>query len=144
MKDKILVDREDEILLTIFAWWNCNGYARTILSDGTTEYLHRMIMKARPGETIDHINRNKLDNRKFNLRLCTQSQNMGNQEARKKSSKYKGVMWEKSRKKYKAQLTVNGKATFLGRFVCEWEAAKAYNRAAQKIWGEYALLNVKK
>ena len=93
--------------------------------------IHRMIMKAKPGEIVDHINGNPLDNRKENLRITTSLVN--NQNARKRkdgvTSKHKGVSWCKSSKKWKAQIQINKKKKSLGSYKTEIEAAIAYNKA---------------
>lgn len=92
---------------------------------------------------IDHINNNSLDNRKSNLRLCTKRENSLNCIKRVKgTSLYKGVHYEEGRKKYTAQIMVNRKHIFLGRFKTEDQAAMAYNIAALKYFGEFARPNI--
>jgi len=103
-------------------------------------------MKAGDGDFCDHINHNGLDNRKANLRLATRSQNAWNrQKAKIKSrSKYKGVSWYNRGKRWSVRIQVNRKQKFLGIFEDEIEAAKAYDRAARKYFGEFAELNFEK
>lgn len=103
------------------------------------EYLHRLIMKPRKGYAVDHINNNKLDNRKENLRICINSNNAKNKK--QFSGNYKGVYWSKKQKKWVAQITKNKKCKHIGSFEFEKDAALAYNREAKKLHGKYAFLN---
>jgi hypothetical protein len=88
---------------------------------------------------LDHENRVRHDNRIENLRLCTHTQNLGNMRPR--VHKYKGVTFCKQTGKWRAQITINYRATHLGRFVTMEEAAQAYNQAAREHFGEFAHLN---
>jgi hypothetical protein len=90
---------------------------------------------------VDHINHNTLDNRRINLRICTQANNNKNVKKHNldTTSKYKGVYFESSSGKWKAQIGFNGSRKTLGRFVTEEEAAAAYNLAAAKLFGQFAL-----
>lgn len=107
------------------------------------EMLHRAIMKAKKGEQVDHINGNTLDNRKENLRICTHAENIRNRNQRKNSNtKYKGVF--KSGKKWGASIGYENERYYLGVFKTQEEAAIAYNKAALKYHGEFALLNTVK
>jgi hypothetical protein len=93
---------------------------------------------------IDHINRIKTDNRIGNLRPCTSTaaQNKGNIGLlRTNTSGYKGVSLNKRSGKYHAQIKINGKQTYLGRFDTPEEAALCYNKAAWEYFGEFAYLN---
>ena len=107
-------------------------------------YLHRLILKAKKGQEVDHRNGNGLDNRKNNLRFCTRSQNMMNQKRRKGTSEFKGVYWHKRIKKWLAQITVNYKRTHLGYFDSEIKAGKAYDTKAVELFGKFARLNFPK
>lgn len=102
-------------------------------------YLHRLITKAPKHLQVDHINGNKLDNRKENLRLCTNASNNRNKKALK--GKYKGVYWSKSNKCWIAQITKNYKNMYLGSFKTAKEAAVQHNKFARRLHGKYALLN---
>ena len=91
---------------------------------------------------IDHIDGDPLNNLLSNLRTCTTSQNCRNSNRKKNSSsQYKGVNFFKRDKKWKAEIYVNGKNLFLGLFINEIDAAKAYDIAAKKYFGEFARLN---
>lgn len=114
---------------------------------GTT-WLHREIMGNPEGLLVDHINGNPLDNRKENLRLCIQSQNMANARKttkKKTSSTYKGVHKESSagyKNPWSAYITKDKKRQNIGHFATEEEAALAYNQRAEELFGEFAKLNV--
>jgi hypothetical protein len=104
-------------------------------------YMHHFILGVK-GVIVDHINGNGLDNRKSNLRICTHKQNCRSSRKRKKSvSKYKGVHWCRKTKKWVAQIGLDGRTKHLGYFKIEKNAALAYDRAAVKYFGEFALLN---
>lgn len=91
---------------------------------------------------VDHINHNGLDNRRANLRNVTRIQNQRNQLPQiGGTSQYKGVCWDKANRKWMAQFTIRGRRYYLGRFISEIEAGKAYDRAARKHFGEFALCN---
>ena len=106
-------------------------------------YMHRQIMNAPAGVFFDHRYGNSLDNRKVNLRIATRVQNQYNRRkiSRKTTSKYKGVHLKRNMKKYCATIGFNGKKTHLGCFENEIDAAKAYDEAAKKLFGEFAKLN---
>ncbi len=105
--------------------------------------MHREVANTPNGLVCDHINGDSLDNRKANLRSATHLQNCWNARKSPQSaySKYKGVTFDKMRQKWNAQICVNGKRIFLGTFKDETEAAKAYDKAAKKYFGEFAALN---
>ena len=114
----------------------------------TTLKMHRVILARMVGcdllktEHCDHINGNGLDNRRENLRICTNQENIRNQlPTRGGSSQYKGVCWDKSKGKWQSNITLDGRQRNLGRFTSEVEAAKAYDAAALKHWGRFAKPN---
>jgi len=105
--------------------------------------MHREILGLGPRTPkVDHRNLNKLDNRRLNLRIATDSQNKANvKPTTGRSSRYKGVSYDSTRASWLARLEVNGKQRNLGRFASERDAALAYNAAALDAWGEFARLN---
>ena len=106
--------------------------------------MHQVIMGSAEGKVIDHINHNGLDNRRANLRFVTTRQNSWNKRKNRGnySSRYKGVAWSKSRKKWRTRITWNGRWIFLGYFDDEEAAAMAYDAKAKELFGDYASLNL--
>ena len=108
-------------------------------------YLHRFILGVNdPKVTVDHVNRDRLDNRKCNLRICTKSENLYNQPMHKNNkSGYKGVYFIKDRLKtpWRAQIVANKKRYVLGRFKTAEEASIAYKNAVIKYHGDFAFLD---
>jgi hypothetical protein len=144
---KTVVDDEDYDRLHQYNWrLNPAGYAlrsSTLNGKYITIRLHREIMGACKGEYVDHVNGNPLDNRKSNLRICTNMENSWNSGLRKDSkSGYKGVTWKKERSKWKAEIKKNYKTMFLGYFDNPHDAARMYNFWAKDMFGEFARLNV--
>jgi len=107
-----------------------------------TIYMARDIMHAQLGQEVDHKSHDTLDNRKVNMRLCTCSENLGNQKRHKKhSSQHKGVYWHKQHHKWHVYISCKGCRHHLGYFYDEDDAGHAYDRAALKYHGEFAWLN---
>lgn len=108
-----------------------------------TVNMHRLIMNAPRGIFIDHINHNGLDNRRQNLRFATAQQNSWNNSVRRPrgSSRYKGVSWNRNKRRWYATICVDGRNKFLGSFKDETEAARIYDEAAKKFRGDFAYLN---
>lgn len=106
-------------------------------------YMHKQIIQPADGQVVDHINADGIDNRRENLRACVQGENVRNQrpQRRKKSSRFKGVSYDKSRGKWQAYVNVNGKRKSIGRFDTETEAALEYDAAATIAHGAFALTN---
>jgi hypothetical protein len=153
-----IVDDEDYESIAKYRWHANPGRNQHWRAERTcrqgkkkTVLMHRQIMDAPEGVEVDHKNRNPLDNRRCNLRLCTHSQNMRNMGRRKKfgskTSQYKGVVKRARDSFWLARIRVaeiSPESLHLGHFASEIEAAKAYDAAAQKYFGEFAVLNFPK
>lgn len=139
----VLIDDEDYEKVKDFKWtfikYKCGTRYRVAKSNPTV-YMHRLIMKCPKGEYVDHINGNGLDNRKINLRICSNAENSRNRTS-KNPSGYKGVFYVESSKKWLAKITFNYKSIWLGRFKTKNEAALAYNNKAIELFGKFAKLN---
>lgn len=149
----LLLDDEDSDLAAI-SWYAHRGkddnfYAAHREGSGARErvWAHDLVLERKlfrelvPGELADHINRNKLDCTRDNLRPASKSNNAANKTKSSKlaTSRYKGV--SKARNKWKASITVCGKTLYLGTFDKEADAAYTYNKAARECFGEFAVLN---
>lgn len=148
---KLLVDDEDYEFISKFIWKQIKkrkDYDHVYSTHyGKIVRPHRLILNIEdPSILIDHINGNTLDNRKCNLRICTNqenSRNQGKRQDRQYTSKYKGVNWNKHSKKWTARIKTDKKRIFIGYFTNEIEAAKAYDQAALEHHKEFANLNFK-
>lgn len=150
-----IIDFDDFSFVKEYLWSldKSNGYtiSSELKSNNTYRYkklyLHNLIFKYYNeipyGFEIDHINRNRLDNRKTNLRLATRSQSSQNTTKRDgTTSKFKGVYFDKSRNKWKMQLSKDGKLLYNKRFDTELEAAIFYNQKAIEEFGKFANINI--
>lgn len=114
---------------------------RRVGSKQQTIYMAREILGCAPGEQIDHASGDTLDNRRQNLRVATQAENMRNRRMRHdNSSGFKGVYRSRGGK-FQAQIGVDGVRKHLGYFADPVDAARAYNHAASQLHGTYACLN---
>lgn len=156
---KVLVDDADCEWLSKWNWKPVKsklriyaGRSQAQVRNGKTVngsvLMHRQIMDAQKGKQVDHINGDALDNRRCNLRLCTQGQNnaAGRPPRKKKYSKYKGVTFYDQRgcMKWVAKAKKDGKVYYAGDtgyFDNEKEAARAYDQLARELWGEFAYQN---
>lgn len=142
----VLIDEADYPRVSARKWhtYICQGklYVRSQLSRGRYVKLHRFILDAKPGEIVDHINGNRQDNRRSNLRIVTKQQsNMNRGPKANSSSRYKGVYFHNRDRKWAAHIFVNRKCISLGYYDDEDEAAIAYDVAAQEYHGRFARLN---
>jgi glycine/D-amino acid oxidase-like deaminating enzyme len=145
-----IVDDADFEGLSRYNWYlTYAGYAArsTKLGPVHTIFMHRQILGLQSGEQADHRNRNKVDNRRENLRRCTGTQNQANQpkrrsyRGRKLSSPYRGVTWHGRLERWQAGISSGGRFTHLGVYFDPADAARAYDAAARERYGEFANLN---
>jgi HNH endonuclease len=143
-----IVDESDYSLVSGYRWHSkpekltvyARAHARTIPVSGMKVSMQNIILGA--SETVDHIDGDGLNNRRSNLRLCSQAQNQWNAGKHRRTnstSKFKGV-W-KSGKHWGASICVKRRKIFLGQFGSEESAAYAYDAAARELHGEFARLN---
>ena len=129
---RTIIDLDDINKVKVFKWClDGRGY----VINRTVGKLHRFIMDCPDDKVVDHINHDKLNNRKSNLRICTKQQN--NMNKGKTSTKATGVYWDKSVNKWTAQITINYKHKTLGSFNTKEEAVKARQEAEIRYFGEY-------
>lgn len=147
------IDKSDSWVLDVFGFRYDNHYIaahryiKTEYGFAREDYkLHRLLLGIVKGFEVDHINRDKLDNRRCNLRLCTRGENNQNKaKAKNQTSKYRGVFWRGNKVNKKnpwgAYITKMKKWNHLGYFKTEEEAAQAYNKAALEKYGQHAYQN---
>lgn len=150
--ESAIVDDEDYDRLSVWNWtgserpWGTYAYRhgrREYASRGKVErrtgfYMHRVIMGAKSGQIVDHINGNTLDNRRANLRFVTAKQNTLNRKMdRDNKSGYRGVGWHIRGHKWRSRVA----GYHLGLFDDPVEAAKAYDAKALEMFGDFAKLN---
>jgi len=140
-----IVDSADYYRLVKFQWFATGSYNTFYAARahrGKTVKMHREITGAPGHLVVDHIDRNGLNNRKSNLRVCTNAQNVRNAGPRGNGlSRYKGVSRHTRGKKWTAVIQLNNKTHYLGYFDNEIDAAKAYDKRASQLHGEFACLN---
>ena len=135
------VDADDYEWLNQYHWRLVNGYPSR--REKQREVLmHRAIMQPPPGKVVDHIDGNRRNACRANLRICTRGENQCNQRKRRKGhSRFKGVTFHKPMGKWTAQYRFKGRLYHLGYFDDEAEAARAYDYAAVQVFGEFACVN---
>lgn len=135
-----LVDDEDYEYISQWNWYAMytrgSWYAARCVR-GRHIWMHREIMNTPTDLLVDHKDNNGLNNQRYNLRNCTQSVNIQNMRSR---DGYRGVSYHRT--KYRSRIEVNGRQVYLGLFIHAKDAAKAYNTAATKYFGEFARLNI--
>jgi hypothetical protein len=147
-----IVDDEDYAALAATRWGvadNRRGHLSAFRKSGGRRVLmHRAIMGLGHGDprVVDHINGNSLDNRRVNLRICTPRENRRNAAMPRipgKSSRFKGVYWRRARSRWVAMINLRCDPSpgHLGTFRDEESAARAYDAAAKRVFGEFARLN---
>jgi len=141
-----IIDDIDFDLISKYKWcFNNTGYAVRGQRRGNKTLIinmHRFIMNCPDNQEVDHINNDKLDNRRENLRICSRSENARNiKKPLHNTSGFKGVSWRSDRKRWRAYLTYNNKYIHLGHFITKKQAMIAYNTMALIYYGEFAKLN---
>lgn len=141
-----IVDDDDFERVSQHRWYYSCGRKgnRYFAASAGKILLHRFIMNAQVGTQVDHLNGNKLDNRKKNLRICSNAQNNRNKKKKHRENNYsefKGVTWNKKAKKFQVGIRANGTQLHLGLTNFEIVAARVYDHWAKKFHGEYARLN---
>lgn len=134
-----IFDLEDYEKIKEYRWFLSNGYVSSHnKEEGSIFRLHRFIMACPEGLVVDHINHNKLDNRKCNLRICSHAENNRNIRRRKNNkSGYPGVDLVKS-KRWIARIGYNNEVIYLGTYDTKEEAINAKKEAEKKYFGKYA------
>ena len=143
---EVLCDVDIHEQVKNYAWFISKaGYAFSRMGKGRKGkwvYLHRYVIEAKQGDQVDHIDQNKLNNLRANLRLCTSQQNKWNIGLTKRnSSGYKGISWDKKNKKWEANIRIDRKNHKIGRFDSKELAALAYNEVVEQHRGEFAVMN---
>ena len=143
-----LVDDEDFDWLNQWFWTASKPPKNSAMyaAKRTKPYkMHHLLVEKKPGEVVDHIDGNGLNNQKRNLRVCSLLENSRNRKKMpgspfgKPTSKHKGVGLIAG--SFRARISISGKTIYIGTFKSESSAALAYNEAARKYFGEYAFLN---
>lgn len=135
---KTIIDAEDYDKVKDYKWGFDGKYVATYVNRKKI-YLHKLIFDS---DEVDHDSRNKLDNRKINLRGCTHQQNLFNQNLNcRNTSGYKGVSYDKKREKWEAYIKINGKKKHIGRYETATDAALAYDKKAVEYFGEFLATN---
>lgn len=137
------VDEEDYAAARKLTWHvSTQGYVVHSWTNTSKIYLHQLVLGKQQGEEVDHINGDRLDNTRANLRYVTHANNARNTAKREgTSSRFKGVVWRKDKGCWTAQIAVGGRQRHLGYFRGEEAAARAYDEAALEMHGEYARTN---
>ncbi len=144
------IDDEDFLLVSQYNWTYYNSTGVVSYVKRKVIHLHRLLMNCLKGLVVDHIDHNKKNNKKQNLRICTQEQNLKNQKKPKSNtSGFKGVVFDNwgfqrnLKKCWVAQIRVDYKNIKLGRFLTKLEAALMYDTAARHYFGDFADVNFK-
>lgn len=140
--EQILLDDEDYQKVKESAYWltNTKSKAVQVTIKRKTMSLANFILDLEPGILIDHIDRNPFNNQKSNFRICDHQQNNFN-KGPYDGRRYKGVSYYKRDNTWSAQITKTYKKYHIGYFDTEIEAAKAYDKYAKELHGEFAYLN---
>ncbi len=133
------IDTEDYEYVKDRCWYNDEEHYVTAKKLGKRIRIHRIIMNCPDDKIIDHIDRNPLNNKKENLRICTNAENAINKGLRKDNkSGYIGIRWDAVVQKWFSQITLNKKKIRLGWFVDKQDAINVRHEAEKKYFGEFA------
>lgn len=133
---RAIIDLDDIDKVKGYKWALSHGY---VVSGKNNIRLHRLIMDCPDDMVVDHENNNPLDNRKDNLRICTQQQNMMNRSIQSNNtSGITGVNWDKSRNKWRVQIALNKKHKTLGFYENIEDAIQVRRQAEIDYFGEFA------
>lgn len=136
-----LVDDQDYEGLIVHKWRLLKGHVVTDVGSKPV-YMHRLIMNAPNNMEVDHIDGNRTNNQRTNLRLATRAENARNAKPYNGgTSQYKGVYWLKKQRRWRARIRVDGQFISLGCYGTEEAAAIAYDNAAVTYFGDFARLN---
>lgn len=139
----MLVDAENAPFVNQRRWsLSTHGYAQASFADAGCTLAQRLIMGAQPFQIVDHVNGDKLDNRRSNLRFANKQENNANRRKNAGcSSRFKGVCLHTKNRNWNAYIKKDGKRKHIGCFQDEEAAARAYDAAARELFGEFAHLN---
>lgn len=136
------IDAADYEWVSKYNWRIFGGGYAARHEKGKMIFMHREIMKPPEGMVVDHIDGSKANNCRINLRVCTRQENQRNRAKTAGAvSRFKGVWFDKRVGKWRATIHMKGKSIFIGHFEEEEEAARAYDRKAVELFGEFARLN---
>jgi hypothetical protein len=142
---RCVIDERDADLVLGHRWFATREragwskfYARAWI-EGRTVKMHRLIVDAGVGVTVDHINGDGLDNRRCNLRFVTTAQNQTNCRIVRAASGFKGVTKQGDR--YRVRIKDKGRMVHVGFFPTAQEAALAYDVESRRLWGEFSCTN---
>ena len=140
--ENLLISKEDEELLKLYRilFDKNSGYFRVYLGKGEYTYLHRLIVNAKKGDIVDHIDRNRQNNTRENLRIVTRATNNYNKEIKNKLGR--GIYFDKFGNRFRACISHENKTLKLGSFKTLIEAKEAYNKKAVELRGDDAYLHV--
>ena len=140
--ENLLISKEDEELLKLYRilFDKNSGYFRVYLGKGEYAYLHRLIVNAQKGDIVDHIDRNRQNNTRENLRIVTRATNNYNREVKNKLGR--GIYFDKFGNRFRACISHENKTLKLGSFKTLIEAKEAYNKKAVELRGDDAYLHV--
>ncbi|MCP5399876.1 HNH endonuclease [Novosphingobium sp.] len=134
-----LIDRDDHPLVAGHSW-RFNGRYAYAKSGSQTILMHRLLTGAEAGFVVDHIDGDGLNNQRYNLRVCTQAENALNRRRTFGMSRFKGVYFDRGG--WRSAVQINGRRHRLGTFTTEEQAARAYDKKAVELHGQFAATNM--